>query len=306
MFGEIVVGWSGSGLSSRAAEWAARHAARSGRTLVLLRAVDNNDDGVVPPEEFDACCELTEEEAARLARVEPNLRVRAIVERGSLEVALRHFSLRADLVVLGRRAHPERGFHTVVGTLATRSACPVVAVPFATDAAPRGIVVGIDGTQASVLAAMVAAQEATAIGEPLTIAHSWLEPSAWQTAFPLGDEMIASIEDVHRRTLHAIVTEVQAAFPELTVTPKLLRGSAQSVLVHADDHPELIVVGSRARSVAAEVLLGSVAYEAALHADHPVMIVREDGIGPVGRRALEAARHSAAPHSIPSEHVPLA
>jgi len=150
-----------------------------------------------------------------------------------------------------------------------------------TDLWPAGasgrIVVGVDGSEHSLLALRWAAQEAVRTGAELDVVTAWLSP---EHAAPLGvvpkvlspDELVAEAG----RKLDELVAEV---LPDTSavVHTEVVRGEAAASLVARARGADLLVVGSRGRGLFADLLLGSVSEHCVRHAPCPVVVVRESG-----------------------------
>lgn len=137
-----------------------------------------------------------------------------------------------------------------------------------TDATGR-IVVGVDGSEASVDAVRWAVRQARLTGSELEVLTSWHFPS--QYAEWVADEIDwdararALLED----TLAAVHIE-----KDLQITRTARPGHPAAVLTDASATAELLVVGSRGHDGFAGMLLGSVSTHVAAHAHCPVVVVR--------------------------------
>jgi len=106
----------------------------------------------------------------------------------------------------------------------------------------------------------------------------------WSVA---GANSIVEAEDdvlrVHRDTLAGAERELRSVRSDLDIEPVLLRGRPASLIVdEARDMPaDLIVVGHRGQGRWASALLGSVSAEIVDQAPCPVLVARDDRIGPV-------------------------
>src|SRR5512142_323862 len=118
----------------------------------------------------------------------------------------------------------------------------------------RRIVVGVDGSPASVDALRWAVDEARVRHAHLTVAMAWVDLTG------------------------------------VGVEPLLVEGEAADRLEELAADADLLVVGSRGRSAVAGVLLGSVSRHCVLHAGCPVVVVRK-GIAPP--RSVPPARQPA-------------
>ncbi|MER7014461.1 universal stress protein [Saccharopolyspora sp. NPDC000359] len=145
------------------------------------------------------------------------------------------------------------------------------------------VVVGVDGSAASLAAAEWAADEAELRhAEQLEFVAVTRDPSgddaAWATVRPLADRFAAHRSEVAAEVVH---------------------GNPADVLVQRSDGAELVAVGTRGRGALAATLLGSVSAKLAAHARCPVVVAREHRrSGPVvvgvdnSPRSLAALRYA--------------
>lgn len=141
----------------------------------------------------------------------------------------------------------------------------------------HGIVVGYDGSAASVLALDWAVETARERGRPLTIVHGM---STAGTGFPAMD--LAQAQPIFEQTAREILAEgAQRAAKSLEVSQietQYWLGSPAGQIIEASRDAELVVVGSRGRGRILGGLLGSTSYAVAAHAHCPVVVVRS-GVG---------------------------
>jgi nucleotide-binding universal stress UspA family protein len=141
----------------------------------------------------------------------------------------------------------------------------------------RPIVVGVDGSAASIHAARWAAGEARLRGcvVRLVCVYSW----------PMPPDPLVSLppdwtEDTERDRAEAIVTEavgaVRQAAADVTVTGAAVAGLAPFKLLEVSEGAAMVVLGHRGHGGFAAPRLGSVAAKLAAHAQCPVAV-----IGPV-------------------------
>jgi nucleotide-binding universal stress UspA family protein len=135
-----------------------------------------------------------------------------------------------------------------------------------------GIVVGVDGSEASKAALRWALDEARLRGAPLRVLYAWAPPLVIGpgVALPETDQVDAEAEG--ERMLDSAIAELGAE--GVDVERAAVRGLPSRVLVEAAGGADLLVVGSRGHGGFAELLLGSVSHQCAHHAPCPVVIVR--------------------------------
>jgi nucleotide-binding universal stress UspA family protein len=141
------------------------------------------------------------------------------------------------------------------------------------------IVVGVDGSDASVAALRFGAEEARLRDARLVVVHAWTfvptpamgDPGVVpMAASTLMDDLAIERSGAERVLDEAITEALGSADVERVVT----EGSAGEVLVEAAAGADLVVVGSRGRGGLRSALLGSVSSHVTQHAPCPVVIVR--------------------------------
>jgi nucleotide-binding universal stress UspA family protein len=159
----------------------------------------------------------------------------------------------------------------------------------------RWIVVGYDGSDASVAALDWAATEAVARKLPLRIVHAWaapLPPLAMGLDSYTADEAVTDLQV--RAVLDEAVGYVRKTAPTLEVVTSLVCEAPPSALVdiaHQDD-VELVVVGRRGLGRFAELVVGSTSLHVATHGGRPVVVVplptrpETPVVGPEGSRVV--------------------
>jgi nucleotide-binding universal stress UspA family protein len=151
------------------------------------------------------------------------------------------------------------------------------------------VVVGVDGSEHSLAAADLAADEAARRGLRLELVHGFVPPAPSPAATmapdlpPIGaapeltEEMLrerAALRGQAERLLHEVAARVRADHPELPVVTRLWDGYPAGVLAEASRHAALMVVGHRGAGGFAGLLTGSVGVQLAEHSACPVIIVR--------------------------------
>lgn len=165
-----------------------------------------------------------------------------------------------------------------------------------TDAASAAVVVGVDGSDASLAAVRWAATQAALEARPLTLIHAatWNSPKADVDLRAVAAALHAEAQTVVRQACAA----VKDLLPEARLRSAAVVGDPRSVLIEASNHAFLLVVGSRGRGPVKSLVLGSVGTAVTQHASCPVVVRRphEEGtggrgvlVGTDGLRASEAA-----------------
>lgn len=143
--------------------------------------------------------------------------------------------------------------------------------------ARHGIVVGVDGSPASRVAADWAARDAASRHLPLTLVH--VQPPAdarmWiDVPIPAGGRKRG--ESCAREVLADAAQLAAAAATDLTVDVLSLAGNPVAALAELSDSATMVVVGRRGLGAVGRRLLGSVSSGVMRHAHCPVAIVHDE------------------------------
>ena len=138
------------------------------------------------------------------------------------------------------------------------------------------IVVGVDGSDHSVLALRWAVAQAALTGADVEVIASGQWPASAGGFLPYENFDMSGIT---RKAVEAAVASVvgdgdgdQSA---VSVRTTVVEGYPAKALLDAAQGAELLVVGSRGHHAVSGLLLGSVGLHCATHAPCPVLIVRE-------------------------------
>jgi nucleotide-binding universal stress UspA family protein len=136
---------------------------------------------------------------------------------------------------------------------------------------PR-IVVGVDGSEASIDALHWAVAQAELVGGKLDVVMTWELPTTygWAAPYPEGFDP----ETDTRHLLEDTVAAVLADHPGLDVHAQVIEGHPAPVLIDVAKGAQLLVVGSRGHGAFAGMLLGSVSDHCVSNSPCPVVVVR--------------------------------
>lgn len=247
--GRVVAAVDGSEHARHAVQWAARHAALEHRRLVVL-AAGPRARGAIP----DAVA------AAREARA--GLAVTGCPVDGDPRAVLLDASRHAFVLVMGSRgrgALPSALLGSVSVAVARHASCPVVVCRPHRD--PRsGVVVGADGSPASLPVVEFAYRQAYLRELPLTVLHTFLDPAAAVAQYhrDRGEAYAGLALDELRDGLAASVSGLDRDYPDVAVTLSVEHGLAEEALTPRDGRWELIVVGRHRVTTLQRLLTGSV------------------------------------------------
>lgn len=138
----------------------------------------------------------------------------------------------------------------------------------------RPVVVGVDGSPPSLVAAEHAAQEAVWRSRPLHLVHGYLHPLGYGVPINPYEVGLPAPSEDGRKMLEQTTTELVDRWPSLTVEVRQVAGGPGATLVEESRRAELVVVGSRGLGGFAGLLLGSVGTQVAAHGHCPVLVVR--------------------------------
>ncbi|PRC41523.1 universal stress protein, partial [Mycobacterium sp. ITM-2017-0098] len=146
-----------------------------------------------------------------------------------------------------------------------------------TESRPHGIVVAVDGSAMSNVAADWAAREAAMRHTTLTVVHVQVadEIGFWVDV-PIADEYLAFRERMAEGVIDdslAVVYAALAATREIPVTKSILRGSKMPALIDMSKDADMVVVGCRGLGAISGLLLGSTSSALVHHAHCPVAVI---------------------------------
>lgn len=277
--GPVVIALDGSPHSERTLEWGVREASRRGAPALLVRAHQEPTDyspwawypaAPAPPYDTEPVDYLARARASAASR-DPEVDVTTRLLRGPTVPGLRALTEDARLLVLG--AGRRRGVGRVALHLAAHARCPVVLVRETLD--PGTVVVGVDGSAASLAAADRAATEASLRGVPLVVLHA--RPTV---ASPYGPDGVAlpaladaDTDDPTHRAARDVAARLRAAHDGLDVRLELVDDDPAHALVTRAGDDALLVVGSRGLGAFRGMLLGSVSADVLRTATSSVLVV---------------------------------
>ncbi|MBW4095158.1 MAG: universal stress protein [Acidobacteria bacterium] len=135
---------------------------------------------------------------------------------------------------------------------------------------PLTILVGIDGSPASLGALREAALLAHSVGAHIKAVTCWSHPNPYVVPYALG---AFDFEGAAQSILDESMQTVFGTSVPTYVSPQLLHGHPRSALISASRHAGLLIVGRRGTGGFNGLLMGSVSAACSIHAQCPVMIV---------------------------------
>jgi nucleotide-binding universal stress UspA family protein len=136
------------------------------------------------------------------------------------------------------------------------------------------IVVGVDGSDASMDALRWARREALAHGATLHVVSAWSYPIQGILPQPVGSTVIEELIQGTKGLVRDMLEKVHVDHPdEVETTTAVARGAPAQVLIAASRDADLLVVGARGLGGFKGLLLGSVSQQCVQHAPCPVVVV---------------------------------
>jgi nucleotide-binding universal stress UspA family protein len=144
----------------------------------------------------------------------------------------------------------------------------------------RPIVVGVDGSEQALAAALYAAALAKRRQAPLRLIYVFENlfygygPVATAGSYGVADDQL---REAVEQSLGETAREVTAAHPDVEIETQVREGGAAATLIAESPDAEATVVGSRGLGGFAELMLGSVSAQVAAHGEGVVVVVRPGG-----------------------------
>jgi nucleotide-binding universal stress UspA family protein len=139
---------------------------------------------------------------------------------------------------------------------------------------PPRVVVGVDGSAASLKALQWAVDYASATQSQVDVIAVWELPTAlsWSASFPsdLNPDMSA------QQMLDRLIERKRADRPDLAINGRVVQGDPANVLESASRGASLLVVAQSGHNELVGFLLGSVSKHCVTHAHCPVLVFRDD------------------------------
>lgn len=275
----VVVGYDGESDSEPALEWGIRTAGLTGRELMVVVAAPSTSTPGHGLTEYE---EDLAEDAAQTARdaiaLAGDVTGEVVTRLGGPIPVLLNAAADAELLVVGSPGHSALGAAALASVshhLAGHAACPVAVVRGQRTPQARTIVVGVDGSPASVRALHHALERASLSGEAVHAVHAYRLPTFTGPGLAvLADDLDHETSDQANRYVAELVAGVGSDYPDVRLEATAVVGRAGKVLAHLSEDASLVVVGSRGRNPWPQLVLGSVSADTLHRAACPVVVVR--------------------------------
>jgi nucleotide-binding universal stress UspA family protein len=141
------------------------------------------------------------------------------------------------------------------------------------------IVVGVDGSEASLAALRWALDEARRRSADVDVVHAWSFPTLAMMPTPMSPPTFATT-DIAAEAKAIVAGACESVDTDgVVVRPVIREGPAAASLLDEARGADLLVVGSRGRGGFAGLVLGSVSRQCAEHSPCPIVIVRDGTTG---------------------------
>ena len=142
--------------------------------------------------------------------------------------------------------------------------------------ATKPVIVGVDGSEESLLAVEWAAAEARRHSAPLRIVSAPDVMPRMHVYQASPAEIAAALRGISARALAAAITRSEEVAPGLSMETILLSGPPAVAVADSGSGASMLVVGARGAGGFAAMMLGSVSRYVAAWAPCPVVVVREE------------------------------
>lgn len=264
---KYIIGVDGSEQSRAALDWGLARATQAGASVELLYVADDSflSESVAFLSEAQQASEQmleAERQYALASGFTGTVTGTAVVGHPIAEVE--EASKRADLVILGAHAGSKLSgsfFGTRSVKIAAVAHCPVAVVPFETEGDPApGVVVGVDGSEASQKAIAFAAEQASMRHVPLIAVYAWMPPLTPGLEYLWSEELVESQRSAAEEAIAIGTAGLAARYPDLKIDRRIVQAPPVAALLQAAENADMIVVGSRGRGGISRLLLGSVSH----------------------------------------------
>ena len=273
----VIVGVDESEHSRPALRWAARHGEQARLPVKVVMAWDligqhhlAGDERFDPQYSAETANDVLREIVEKALGPDHSATCEAVLGRPG--DALVDAGEPDDLLVVGARGLG--GFKgLLLGSVSRHvvhhARCPVAVVRDDADRGRRPVVVGVNGSAASVRALQWAAGHAALNNCPLVAVYAWHVPSP-VTYYDFVPDLDAIATDA-RRFVDEQVANVDT--PGVVQQVRAVQGPASAALLDAAANASIVVVGARGHATLPGSLLGSVSDQVVHHATCPVVVV---------------------------------
>lgn len=276
----VVIGIDGSRASSTALHWGLDYATHHKARVTLLQVADDSflsDRAVFRSESQAVSDQLLKHDIAEAREYGFTGEIDGVAIVGHPVQEFERVSQEADLIVLGDHTGSKLAgafFGSRSVKIAAVSACPVAIIPLEYSAPTKGVVVGVDGSDAAQQAIAYAAEEASRLGTELTAVYAWMPPLTPGLEQLWSEELVAAQQSAAEEALAIGTAGLASRYPDLTIRREIVQAPPIGALISEAQHATLLVVGSRGRGSFSRLLLGSVSQGVVNDLPCPVVVTK--------------------------------
>lgn len=276
----VVIGIDGSRASSTALHWGLDYATHHKARVTLLQVADDSflsDRAVFRSESQAVSDQLLKHDIAEAREYGFTGEIDGVAIVGHPVQEFERVSQEADLIVLGDHTGSKLAgafFGSRSVKIAAVSACPVAIIPLEYSAPTKGVVVGVDGSDAAQQAIAYAAEEASRLGTELTAVYAWMPPLTPGLEQLWSEELVAAQQSAAEEALAIGTAGLATRYPDLTIRREIVQAPPIGALISEAQRATLLVVGSRGRGSFSRLLLGSVSQGVVNDLPCPVVVTK--------------------------------
>lgn len=276
-----LIGIDGSEHSSVALKWGLARAARRGASVTLIHVADDSflSESVAFLSEAQRASEQMLAQQIEYAKNELGFtgEITGTALVGHPISELEEASKRADLLVLGAHTggkHAGSVFGTRAVKVAAVAHCPVAVIPAEFVVSEAGIVVGVDGSEASQLAIAWAAEEASTRGVPLIATYAWMPPLTPGLEYLWSEELVNAQQAAAEEAIAIATAGLAERYPDIEIRREIVQAPPVTAILQTGEQAEMIVLGNRGRGGFSRLLLGSVSHGVLQALPCPTIVTR--------------------------------
>lgn len=276
----VVIGIDGSSASSEALHWGLDFATHHKARVTLLQVADDSflsERAVFRSESQAVSDRLLKHDIDDATSYGFTGDIDGVAVVGHPVQEFERISAEADLIVLGDHTGSKVAgafFGSRSVKIAAVSKAPVVVVPLHAKPVSKGVVVGVDGSDAAQAAIKFAAEEASRLGVELIAVYAWMPPLTPGLEQLWSEELIEAQQSSAEEALAIGTAGLASRYPDLVIRREIVQAPPIGALISQSQGAALLVVGSRGRGSFSRLLLGSVSQGVLNDLPCPVVVTK--------------------------------
>ena len=276
----IAIGVDGSEASKEALRWGLAYADHHDARVTLVQIADDSflsERAVFRSESQALSDRILRESLTAAQEFGFTGEIDGIATVGHPVQEFERLSKDVDLIVLGDHTGNKLAgafFGSRSVKIAAVSEVPVAVIPHLESAPSKGIVVGIDGSDASHEALAFGAEEASRLGTSLTAVYAWMPPLTPGLEQLWSEELLTAQQEAAEEAIAIATAGLAERYPDVAIHREIVQAPPIAALLSAAKDATLLVVGSRGRGNFSRLLLGSVSQGVLSDLPCPVVVMR--------------------------------